>query len=67
MPKKTLAFRLSRAAALVAALGLVPAAQAQAGAVRYVDADAPPGGDGLSWADAFPDLQLALAAAEAGD
>jgi predicted outer membrane repeat protein len=35
--------------------------------VLYVDADAPPGGDGASWASAFRDLQDALAVAEAGD
>jgi hypothetical protein len=31
--------------------------------VYYVDDDAPPGGDGLSWSAAFNDLQEALAAA----
>src|SRR5690606_37344049 len=40
---------------------------AHAQAVIHVDADAPPGGDGASWASAFHDLQDALAVAEAGD
>ncbi len=35
--------------------------------VRYVDADAAGAATGTSWADAFADLQSALAAAEAGD
>jgi hypothetical protein len=35
--------------------------------VLRVDDDAPPGGDGSSWATAFHDLQLALAAARPGD
>jgi hypothetical protein len=41
---------------------------AQAGGVLYVDDDAPPGGDGLSWATACRFLQdgLAVAAASAG-
>ncbi len=33
----------------------------------YVDDDAPLGGDGLSWASAFHDLQLALDAMSSGD
>ena len=61
---------LYRAASLAAiALGvLAPAAitsqvwagGAGAGAVVYVDDHAPPGGDGLTWAGAFSDLQSAL-------
>ena len=35
--------------------------------VRFVDVDATGIGDGSSWADAFPDLQQALAVAEVGD
>jgi predicted outer membrane repeat protein len=35
--------------------------------IWHVDADAAAGGDGLSWATAFDDLQLALAAIQAGD
>ncbi len=34
---------------------------AEAGAIRYVDDDANPGGDGLSWATALQFLQDALA------
>lgn len=37
--------------------------QARADLRLYVDADAPPGGDGTSWAAAFNDLQDALGAA----
>jgi hypothetical protein len=33
----------------------------------FVDDDAAPGGDGLAWESAYDDLQLALAAAVAGD
>ncbi len=36
-------------------------------AIYYVDSDAPTGGDGSSWADAFNDLQDALAVALTGD
>ena len=54
-----------------AALLLAPPSQAQTGlrapTVRFVDADAAPGGDGLSWPTAFDDLQDALAAAQPGD
>ncbi|MCP3905268.1 MAG: right-handed parallel beta-helix repeat-containing protein [Planctomycetes bacterium] len=35
--------------------------------VHFVDADAPPGGDGSSWAQAFDDLHDGLAAAAADD
>lgn len=38
-----------------------------AGQRAFVDATAPPGGDGLSWATAFTTLQPALAVASAGD
>ncbi|HYE96302.1 MAG TPA: hypothetical protein VD962_08840, partial [Rubricoccaceae bacterium] len=36
-------------------------ALAQPGAVRYVDVDAPSGGDGASWGTAFNQLPDALA------
>jgi len=38
-----------------------------AGTIIYIDDDAPPGGDGISWDTAFRFLQDALAVAEAGD
>src|SRR5690606_27695904 len=47
--------------ALLAAALLAAAPRAQT--VIHVDADAPPGGDGASWATAFHDLRDALAAA----
>lgn len=40
---------------------------AHAQTIRFVNDDAPAGGDGLSWATAFNDLQLALGPAQAGD
>jgi len=40
---------------------------AQAQSVLYVDDDAPPGGDGLSWTTAFSELQSALDAATSDD
>jgi predicted outer membrane repeat protein len=40
---------------------------AGAGTIRYVDDDAPPGGDGLTWDTAFSDLQDALDAAISTD
>src|SRR5690606_8474226 len=46
---------------------LLAGGAAAAQAVIHVDADAAPGGDGVSWATAFHDLQDALAVAEAGD
>jgi hypothetical protein len=49
------------------AVGNIWAAAANAGGVIYVDAGAPPGGDGSSWAAAFSDLQDALAAASVGN
>lgn len=45
--------------------GLVLPLRAQR--IRFVDASASGAGDGSSWTDAFPALQDALAAAEAGD
>ncbi|MBL9148463.1 MAG: right-handed parallel beta-helix repeat-containing protein [Phycisphaerae bacterium] len=51
-----------RAATVMVALAVTASATA---AVRYVDAGAPVGGDGLSWATAYRDLQAALAAASA--
>jgi len=56
---------MSRAtAAVVMTLGVVSAAGGQA--VLYVDDDAPPEGDGLSWETAYRFLQDALVAAEPG-
>lgn len=49
----------------VAALGVC--AMAASGAVRYVDASAPGGGDGLSWATAFNTLGPALFGLSAAD
>jgi uncharacterized repeat protein (TIGR01451 family) len=43
------------------------AAGAVSAAILYVNAAAPSGGDGGSWADAFNDLQDALAATQPGD
>ncbi len=50
---------------LIALFLAAPSALAQQ--VLFVDADARGSGDGTSWADAFPDLQEALAVAAAGD
>lgn len=50
-------------ALLALALYSTPAA---AQGVLFVDADATGAADGSSWADAFPDLQQALAILEAG-
>ncbi len=56
-------------AIIIASVATLPAVSAQqtAGAVLYVDANAPAGGDGSSWQTALPFLQDALAAAKAGD
>lgn len=48
---------------VVILLGLLLASTASAQTILYVDDDAPPGGDGLSWSRAFADLQDALEAA----
>ncbi len=53
---------LAALAMLLAAL-VAPAASAQT--IIYVNDDAPPGGNGVSWATAFRDLQSALEVAEA--
>lgn len=45
----------------------ISASAATAQTVRYVDDDAPPGGDGTSWATAFNSIQAALAVAAPGD
>ena len=50
---------------LVPLLALLATASAQAQPVLFVDADAVGASTGASWADAFPDLQDALAAARA--
>ena len=54
-------FLASPPATLNVAVGCVPDKP-----VVYVDATAPGAGDGSSWADAFPDLRIALASAGAG-
>ncbi len=46
---------------LLAMAGGMFVATAQAGSVRYVDDDAPPGGDGTSWDTAYRFVQDALA------
>jgi len=46
---------------------LLTATAVARGGVIFVDADAPPGGNGSSWARAFDKLQDALAIAQAGD
>ena len=51
---------------LTATLMLAPT-WAQAQTTIYVDADAPPGGDGTTWATAYDSLSDALAAAQPGD
>ena len=49
---------------LIATLLALGASAAQGATVLYVDDDALPGGDGLSWATAFNDLTDALFAAD---
>jgi len=56
---------LTRALAIVAIASAVSAAHDR-GAIIYVDAAAPPGGDGASWPTAYDDLQEALGQASAG-
>jgi len=52
----------------VLGLGTLALVAGSAGAaVRYVNVAAPAGGNGTSWATAFPHLQDALAAAQSGD
>ncbi|MFO0828265.1 MAG: hypothetical protein U0572_08955 [Phycisphaerales bacterium] len=50
--------------ALHSALVVATLASTASAGIRYVDAAAAPGGDGLTWATAFRTLQPALAAAE---
>ncbi|MDX1547298.1 MAG: hypothetical protein R3247_09940, partial [Rhodothermales bacterium] len=57
---------MPKTACLLAVL-LLAAAPAPAQRVLFVDADATGAGDGTTWADAFPRLQDALAAARPGD
>jgi len=57
-----------RRSALVTGLCLALAiATTATGTIIYVDDDAPPGGDGKSWATAYPYLQDALADAKAAE
>ena len=66
---RSASLRLFLAIALLFAVALqTPAsvAGAQPPVVLYVDAGAPPGGDGASWATALDSLQAALAVAGAG-
>jgi hypothetical protein len=48
-------------------IALVGIATSASGSIFFVDADAPAGGNGVSWPTAFRDPQLALAQATAGD
>lgn len=58
----TLAYGLASAALTLAFVGAQPAQEAVPLPQRcYVDIGAPAGGDGLAWATAYNDLQLALA------
>ncbi len=50
---------------VVAALVSAALLRAEGGAIRYVDDDAPPGGDGLTWESAYRFLQDALTHAAA--
>lgn len=52
---------------IVAAVVCTSAGLSHAQMTWFVDDDAPPGGDGLSWATAFEDLQPAMELALAGD
>jgi len=61
---KSSARRIVSLAVLSAAMWAAGAAEA--GITLYVDDDAPPGGDGLTWDTAFRHLQDALAAAQPG-
>ncbi len=54
------------APALVAVITAHLAATAAHAEIRFVDDDAAPGGDGLTWSSAFDDLQAALAASGPG-
>jgi Synergist-CTERM protein sorting domain-containing protein len=56
--------RFSRFLVLLILLLLAPASE---GAIRYVNANAGGANNGTSWANAFPDLQDALASSVAGD
>ncbi|MEO0629657.1 MAG: hypothetical protein AAFY46_02880, partial [Planctomycetota bacterium] len=52
---------------IVAAVALASAADSRAQTTWFVDDDAQPGGDGLSWISAFDDLQPAMELALPGD
>jgi hypothetical protein len=51
----------------VGAVGTSPAKAGDVQSVLYVKADAAGSGEGTSWADAYTDLQVALAVAESGN
>ncbi|MEL6796135.1 MAG: hypothetical protein AAFO89_04850, partial [Planctomycetota bacterium] len=57
----------TRTLTIGAAVALASAAGLHAQDTWFVDADAPPGGDGLSWVTAFDDLQPAMELALPGD
>jgi predicted outer membrane repeat protein len=59
--------RFTWQAAICAATLMASAAAGRAQSVWYVDDDAPPGGNGQSWAAPFSSLQHALDAAQIGD
>ncbi len=52
---------------VLAALVMLAAGSVEGQTVIHVDDDAPPGGDGTSWATAYDSLHDALAAAQSGD
>jgi len=58
---------LDHAAVVGLILAMCAARASGQGDILHVDANAPPGGDGLNWPNAFDDLQPALSAASTGD
>ncbi|HSL60328.1 MAG TPA: hypothetical protein VK885_00995, partial [Desulfotignum sp.] len=65
--KKHLRLKMMAVFTVVLCLSISTAWGAKTGAILYVDASATGSGYGTSWADAFTDLQAALAAAASGD